>query len=270
MDIRQTSSYAQYLQKINWTVKTYNNNQYFIKKIPFLGSFIKLQRPDNFSVSDIKTIEKKFHPTAFIIEPIDESIDLIPLGFTQRSPYVPSKTIVIDLTKTEEQLLSECKKHTRQALKKTATKEITITNDFPLFRKKWIEASQGKRYIPNEQKFLDFIQSFSDNCVALMDQDGNAGAVIIASNDTAYYWHGFTNEKGRKDMTQYKVLWEAFRWAKKNKKKTFDMEGIYDTRFPIKGWEGFSHFKKSFGGVERAYPGAFIKYYGLMKYLRIF
>jgi lipid II:glycine glycyltransferase (peptidoglycan interpeptide bridge formation enzyme) len=42
--------------------------------------------------------------------------------------------------------------------------------------------------------------------------------------------------------------------------KIFDFEGIYDSRFPIKSWLGFTHFKKQFGGNEIAYPGCYIKF----------
>ncbi len=75
----------------------------------------------------------------------------------------------------------------------------------------------------------------------------------------AYYWQAFTGTFGRKNQTQYKIVWEGVLWAKKKGVKVFDFEGIYDERFPNKSWRGFTHFKKSFGGYEVEYPGAFVK-----------
>ena len=42
---------------------------------------------------------------------------------------------------------------------------------------------------------------------------------------------------------------------KKEGKKVFDFEGIYDERFPLISWKGFTRFKKGFGGIEVEYPG---------------
>ena len=103
-----------------------------------------------------------------------------------------------------------------------------------------------------------------------MDKEGHAGALFVASDDIVYYWHGFTDEVGRKQMLQYQIIWKGILWGKARHKRIFDMEGIFDERFPIHGWKGFSHFKKSFGGEEVTFPGAFIKYFGVMKYLKIF
>jgi len=59
-------------------------------------------------------------------------------------------------------------------------------------------------------------------------------------------------------------IWGNFRdyekLAKKMGCKIFDFEGIYDDRFPLKSWLGFSRFKKSFGGLEVEYPGAYSKF----------
>jgi lipid II:glycine glycyltransferase (peptidoglycan interpeptide bridge formation enzyme) len=37
------------------------------------------------------------------------------------------------------------------------------------------------------------------------------------------------------------------------------MEGIFDERFPIPAWRGFTKFKKGFGGKITKYPGAYQK-----------
>jgi len=93
-----------------------------------------------------------------------------------------------------------------------------------------------------------------------------AGTIILIADSpdkkadkTAYYYYAFTSKKGRKLLAQYELVWEAIKLAKKRGCKTFDLEGIYDPRFPVKSWCGFSHFKKSFGGKEINYPGCFRK-----------
>jgi len=92
-----------------------------------------------------------------------------------------------------------------------------------------------------------------------MKQDIEAGAIFLIGDEISYYWQAFSNNEGRKNFAQYRIVWEGILWAKKQGAKIFDFEGIYDERFPNKNWKGFTHFKKSFGGYEVEYPGAFIK-----------
>jgi lipid II:glycine glycyltransferase (peptidoglycan interpeptide bridge formation enzyme) len=75
----------------------------------------------------------------------------------------------------------------------------------------------------------------------------------------AYYWQAFTNSEGRTSLSQYSLLYHGILWAKKQGSRVFDFEGIYDPRFPNKSWQGFTHFKKSFGGYEVEYLGTFVK-----------
>ena len=55
------------------------------------------------------------------------------------------------------------------------------------------------------------------------------------------------------------LVWEAIKLGKKLGKKYFDFEGIYDERFPLKAWKGFTRFKQSFGGKEVVFPGTLRK-----------
>ena len=89
--------------------------------------------------------------------------------------------------------------------------------------------------------------------------EAKAGAIFLIGDGVGYYWQAFTNKEGRKEQIQYKIVWEGILWAKKRGAKVFDFEGIYDPRFPDKSWLGFTHFKKSFGGYEVEYPGAYTK-----------
>ena len=65
-----------------------------------------------------------------------------------------------------------------------------------------------------------------------------------------------TNKKGRATSAQYLVVVEAIKESKRRGAKIFDFEGIYDPRYhkQTKGWRGFTHFKKSFGGEEVEFP----------------
>ena len=101
-------------------------------------------------------------------------------------------------------------------------------------------------------------KAFGKNMKLLTHQD--SGGIFLVAGKKGYYWQGFTGDKGRKNLVQYKIVWEGILWAKKLGAKRFDFEGIYDDRFPQKSWAGFSAFKKKFGGEVITYPGAYSKW----------
>lgn len=88
-----------------------------------------------------------------------------------------------------------------------------------------------------------------------------AGALILIHDKISYYFHAASTPEGQKLSAPYLVVWEAIKLAKKKDCRVFDFEGIYDERFPIKSWKGFTHFKKSFGGKEVEYSKTSLKFY---------
>jgi lipid II:glycine glycyltransferase (peptidoglycan interpeptide bridge formation enzyme) len=65
--------------------------------------------------------------------------------------------------------------------------------------------------------------------------------------------------EGKKYFAPTLVAWNAIMSSKKEGKKIFDFEGIYDERFPLNSWKGFSRFKNGFGGNVVSYPGCLSK-----------
>jgi len=59
-DIRQSKEYANYLESQGWVVERIDDISYFIKKIPILGSVLKIQRPEKIDFETIQKIEKKY------------------------------------------------------------------------------------------------------------------------------------------------------------------------------------------------------------------
>lgn len=262
MDIRQTKDYARHLEKLGWIVEEKDGIYYFIRKLPLIGSFLKLQRPKTIDLETINTLKKKHRVFKTIIEPNDEEQKtiLINAKFKQStSPYLPSKTVLLDLRKTEDELLNNFKKDVKYALRKTEKIKLSDVEDLAKFRNTWEKSVPFSRYVPSLKNLEVFKTCFDRNFLVLECKEYPAGAVFLIGDKTAYYWLAFTSKKGRKALIQYKIVWEGIKWSKKMGAKELDFEGIFDERFPLKSWHGFTHFKKSFGGVEKEYPGAFVK-----------
>lgn len=291
LDIRQSINYKNYLESQGWIVERIDNINYFVRKISFLGSVLKIQRPKEIDFETIKKLEKKYRVFQTIIEP-----DLTFINSTSshnlllqnryklsKSPFLPSKTIHLDLTKSEKQIWKGFSKHTRQAIKKSVVafgsdeikgsggfiKECSSPKNINEFYNAWKKSVNFKRYVPSLAMLVNLKKSFPNNHSIFLTSHNKSGSIIggaiftVSSHDNqtfvTYYWQGFTNSEGRTSLSQYSLLYQGILWGKKMGCKVFDFEGIYDERFPNKSWLGFTHFKKSFGGTEILYPGCYTK-----------
>ena len=259
MDIRQTREYASYLKKEGWIVERIENTNYFIKKLPLIGSVLKIQRPEEIRFEIIDKLCRKYQVFQIIIEPkYTNHCSLITgHGFRlSRNPYLPSKTLHIDLTKP---LVFD--KETRRCIRigdRVKIKKVSSPSDLKKFHNSWKKSVKFTRFVPNYQSLINLQSCFSIHHPIILTSH-NAGAIFLRTENIVYYWQGFTNNEGRTSLSQYSLVYQGILWAKRMGCKVFDFEGVFDERFPNKSWLGFTHFKKSFGGKEILYPGCYTK-----------
>lgn len=281
-DIRQSQNYASYLQKIGWKVERIKNTNYFLKKLPLIGYLLKVQRPEKIEIDVIDKLVRKYGVFRIIIEPkTDTDAELLTTaGYKlSKSPFLPSRTLQLDLTLSKEEIFAGFKKDARSVINKAETeanqgggvftiKEYLSPNQIKTWRKGWRKCVSFKKYVPGETQLISLRKSFPNNYSSFLASHNISGRIIGGAlftisreiNDTVcYYWQAFNSNEGRTSLSQYSLLYQGILWAKNQGCKVFDFEGIYDPRFPDKSWLGFTHFKKSFGGYEVLYPGAFIK-----------
>jgi len=229
-----------------------------------IGSIIKVQRPETIPLKKIEKLAMEHNAFQIIIEPKNK-LDVKFLTANKykesKSPFLPTKTLHLDLTKTNEELKQGLKKDARLAIRKNNQPSISELQlkDIERFRNAWKKAVNKKRYVPPLPHLMALKNTFGDKALFLITKDNSAGAIFLIGDRIAYYWQAFSNKEGRKNLAQYKIIWEGILKSKAKGSKILDFEGIYDERFPNKSWQGFSHFKKSFGGHEVEYPGVFTK-----------
>ena len=275
IDIRQSENYANYLTVQGWIVERINNISYSIKKMPLIGSVLKIQRPEKLEIDVIRKLAKKYRSFQIIIEPKNykDANLLASIGYKlAKSTYLPSKTLQIDLTQSMVKIFNSFKKDARASIKRGETikvKEYSSPNDVKEFRDGWRNCVNFKRFVPSYNQLINLRKSFPQNHSMFLASHNKLGSIIGGaiftissherSNYITYYWQAFTNSEGRTSLSQYALLYQGILWAKEQGCKVFDFEGIYDERSPNKSWLGFSHFKKSFGGYEVIYPGTYVK-----------
>jgi hypothetical protein len=183
-----------------------------------------------------------------------------------KQPFLPTKTIRVDLSLGEHKLLMMMSKDARQRINKN--KEIGFKNydNLHLIKEFWREWKRWKKgYLPSMDSLMDLKECFGSKgyIMGVEDQSHNilGGCVILESDDTAYYYFGWTSDEGKRRNVQYALVWNAILKAKYGKIKWFDFEGVYDERFPVKSWQGFSAFKHKFRGVDVQMAGSFGRWF---------
>jgi hypothetical protein len=121
IDIRQSIHFANYLKRLGWTVERVGEINYFIRRFSILGSILKVQRPEEIRIDIIRKFARRYCTFQIIVEPRTEfdAKYLTSIGFKlSKGPYLPSKTLQIDLTQTQKDIFRHFKKDARYAIKK--------------------------------------------------------------------------------------------------------------------------------------------------------
>jgi len=259
-DLRQSPEYANYMKGIGWSIRRINSINIFLKNIWGI-KIAKIQRTKEISNwQDIFKILKKEKVFSLRYEPLAGDK---PAGFGFSTwPLLGTKTLRVNLRPKENEILALFKKDCRYNLRrfKEADLQRCKVNDFDVFYKIWRkEASRKSLWIPGRKEYENLLKSFGENIFCITFEN-LAGAVVVMQEKTAFYYYSASLPAGKALQLPYLIIWEAMRQAKERGCVVWDFEGIYDSRWPNKGWLGFSHFKKSFGGQEIIFPGSFQKW----------
>lgn len=277
MDIRQTPQYAKYLKLLGWETIKVKEGQIFVKKLPLIGSIIKAQRiPPPFPFEKIEKIAKQNRVFQILIDQELPSISptpQIPKGYKiNKAPYFPTKTIHIDLTRTEQEIFSSFSETKRRAIRKAEKNGIIVkeAKDFQEFL--WLKKRSlwEKPVIPlaTASEVINLYKAFfPKNAKILIGYHRGkpvAGIFLLHANQKAYYWLAAAINQGKELFAPSLLVWEALKTSQKLGCEVFDFEGVYDERFPVKSWLGFTKFKEGFGGKEIYYPPSLKKTYFLL------
>jgi hypothetical protein len=263
MDIRQSLQYANFMTSLGWQVEKTEKSNAFVKKFPLIGSLIKIQRISCLpNIKEINTLAKKHKAFKILIE-FDQinKEGKIPLGFNiYPSPFLPTKTIHVDLNRSEKEIFNSFSSAKRRVIRKAEKNQIVIEKgtaiDFIFLKRKSLAE---KLILPVGEKkdVLALEKAFSPDDIVFLIAGKNkkplAGILLLFFDKTAYYWQAASTNKGKNLAAPSLLVWEALKLSKRKKCKVFDFEGIYDERFPINSWKGFTKFKQGFGGKEVLY-----------------
>ncbi|MEK7129718.1 MAG: peptidoglycan bridge formation glycyltransferase FemA/FemB family protein [Patescibacteria group bacterium] len=167
---------------------------------------------------------------------------------------------VLDLDKSEEELLMGMRKTTRYEIKLAQKLNVSVRKssnpaDLSLFFRLYKETSKRHGFVTH-QGIAEEFEVFADQQKALLllaTHEGKvlAGAIVLFYGNQAIYHHGASITS--KIPASYIIQWEAIREAKKRGIKVYNFYGVAPENKPNHPWRGITLFKKGFGGREIEY-----------------
>jgi lipid II:glycine glycyltransferase (peptidoglycan interpeptide bridge formation enzyme) len=269
------------MEELGWAVEKVgpkNKEQYaFVRKIPVFGKILKAPRlvtPIPFEQLDALAADEKL---AFAkIEPAASSKDknltrdLLAHGFKKdKWALHPTKTILLDLRPSENEMISSMEKDTRYSIRAAQRRGVRVvkTKSLERFLAIYRQTAQRQKFWIAEKEMGLLWQIFSKESKAFIliaewNKTDLAGCLILHHERKAYYYHAASINRLRELYAPYLLVWEAMTKCKEMRLRELDLEGIYDPRVPAtKKWQGFTHFKKGFRGDELELAGSFVKNY---------
>lgn len=212
---------------------------------------------EGFLFSAIKKIDKK---CLFLrLEPAVQP-DGAKLFLKKTVDLQPAKTLLLNLSSGEEELLSAMSQKTRYNIRLAEKKGVhirvgTATDFSELWRLLNLTGARDGFRIHDAahyQAMLAAPEKFIKLFLAEYEGKVIAAGLFCFWGETATYLHGASDNEFRGAMAPYLLQWAAIKEARAAGLRHYDFYGIDE-----KKWPGVTRFKLGFGGQQREYPGTY-------------
>ena len=212
--------------------------------------------------------EKWVSPNGFMVSPL---------------AIQPARTIVIDISDDEEQILGRMKQKTRYNIRLATKKEVEVhpSSDvekfFQLMQTTGERDEFGVHSLGYYQRAYDLFHPLGACELLLAEFQGEplAALLVFAWGNRSWYFYGASASLHRNLMPTYLLQWEAIKWARAAGCSQYDLWGIpdYDLETLEKefrnrsdGLWGIYRFKRGFGGEICQSAGSWDRVYQPLLY----
>ena len=217
-------------------------------------------------------------------EPLDTQLLSTMHKFGQAaSPVQPRRTVLVDISGTEEQVLERMKQKTRYNIHLAERKDVVVSQVNDLLEFNALMKVTGARdgfEVHSLQYYQRVFDLFSphERCALLVARYADrplAGLMVFYRGSRAWYFYGASSDEERNRMPAYLLQWEAMRWARQHGCREYDLWGIPDqdeadleAHFTDRsdGLWGVYRFKRGFGGRLDRSAGAWMRVYNPLFY----
>lgn len=179
----------------------------------------------------------------------------------------PAHTLVVGLDQSEEDILAQMSQNSRNLTRNYANKGLRIVqsqdpSDISILTTLLHAVAARNNITPHSDDYfkkqaatlfpLDAARLF----YTVYDEKPIAAALVYDSPTTRYYAHAAADDTYRKLSAGTALVGQMILDAKARGLTHFDLYGIAAPDQPNHPWQGFTKFKKSFGGETITYGGA--------------
>lgn len=192
---------------------------------------------------------------------------LADLGLKKSPMHLAAEhTVVLDLTKSEDELLADMRRQTRYEVRRSLKQGITVTKDdseeiFKEFHRVQSETAKRQGFVPpNLNTLLAEREAFKGNINIYVAKTAEgepiAYGMIIKSGKEGDYYEAASTDLNRKLPGAYALLWQAIKDLKAEGYERFNLWGIAPPNQPNHRYAGVTTFKTGFGGEVVEYVPA--------------
>ncbi|MDN5819801.1 MAG: peptidoglycan bridge formation glycyltransferase FemA/FemB family protein [bacterium] len=206
----------------------------------------------------VKYIKANYPVTYFSIDPDQEQIKLSSKWRKTANTILIPKTLILDLSKSDSDLLADMSKKTRQYVRKSAKEavevrrlltDVELDECLDIYKQ---TASRAGFALHDDQYYYDvhsFMGERSHIYGAFSREKLVAFVWLAVSDETAFELYGGMNDEGQKLRSNYNLKWQAITEMKQTGIRRYDMNGLLN--------DGVSTFKRGFATHENQLVGTY-------------
>ncbi len=260
-----------------------------LHKIPktkfHIGYLPKGNKPNIEILDELLRIGKENNCVFIQLEPnltIDSGFDILDTSYNIKPaahPLFTKYTFVLDIKKSEEELLKNMHPKTRYNIRVAEKHKVKIEEDnseksFKKYLDLMLETTSRQGFYAHTPSYHTLLfetlpKTVSKNTLSyhLLNASYKTSAsknlvltswVLFVFKDKLYYPYGASSRENREVMANNLIAWEAIKFGKKNNLSEFDMWGalgpIPDKNDP---WYGFHRFKQGYGAELTEFIGSY-------------
>lgn len=204
--------------------------------------------------------KKKHGAVALTVEPDWEEMPAAKGWRRSLNTILLPRTIILDLSQTEEKLLSDMTKKTRQYIRKSEKSGIEIKvaktpEDIAACLNIYKQTAQRAGFgLHKDSYYEDIFNTLGSHCQVFMATHESRVVAFLwlaVSEETAFELYGGMSDEGQQLRANYTLKWEAIRRMREWGVARYDMNGLLN--------DGVSKFKQGFTSSETMLAGTYEK-----------
>lgn len=203
-------------------------------------------------------VKKHYGAVSLVVEPDWEDMPQVAGWKKSPNPILMARTLILDLTKSEDDLLARMTKKTRQYIRKSEKSGVEIRraknhDDVAACLAIYKETAKRAKFSLHKDSYyeaiFEILGSNSQLFMAMYQGRVVAFLWLAVSEETAFELYGGMNDEGQQLRANYTLKWEAIRRIKEWGIRRYDMNGLLN--------DGVSQFKQGFASHENMLAGTY-------------